>query len=276
MVTPEHYFTHARQRGLRYLAITDHHVVDATAEVAEIAGSYPEITVIRAAELTVTTSVGAVDLLCYGFPRETPDALAQVFARYHAWQRETGAALSHGLQALGFDFSEAHRRDLLQSYRPLKTLQRQGLTHVKQEVLRQYCLARGFIADVADFAALMYRARAHTHFPLYPHVTDVVPAVKQAGAVVAIAHPFGYFNKDDLRRMDALRDECDLDGIECANPEGVPPEYTERYRAYCRTHGLFSVGGSDCHDEWGLRNSFGAHGGANEWLDEFLACVHAT
>ena len=272
-VSPERYFVEARRRGLRYLAITDHHVIDAAQEVDAVAKAYPEITVIRAAELSVTTSIGAVDLLCYGLPRDIPDVLQRVFERYHAWQRETGAALSCGLLALGHDFTETDRQNLLQSYRPPKTIRYQGLTHIKNAILQKHCLERGFIADVTEYAALLHSVRERTHFPPYPGVADVVPAVKEAGAVVAIAHPYGYFNKHDLDRMDMLRDECGLDGIECANPGAVPPEYTERYRDYCLAHGLFSVGGSDSHSERDLADRFARHGGANEWLDGFLDCL---
>ena len=62
-----------------------------------------------------------------------------------------------------------------------------------------------------------------------------------------IAHPAGYFRQTDRRRMDALREECGLDGIECAH-RSVPPELTAIYRQYCREHGLLSTAGSDCHE----------------------------
>ncbi len=86
---------------------------------------------------------------------------------------------------------------------------------------------------------------------------------------MAIAHPFGYFRKDSVERMDALRLECSLDGIECAHP-GVPPEFTGKYREYCERHGLFSTGGSDCHTDEDVATGFAGHGGPDEWLDEFL------
>jgi len=106
-------------------------------------------------------------------------------------------------------------------------------------------------------------------FPPYPDVAKVVPAVKETGALVAIAHPFGYFGKYDMERMNLLREECSLDGIECAHAS-IPTEYATRYRAYCTQHGLFSVGGSDCHSDDDAHNSFARHGGKDEWLDEFL------
>ena len=105
----------------------------------------------------------------------------------------------------------------------------------------------------------------------YPDVR-VIPAVKAASGLIVIAHPFNYFQKHDLTRMDALRDVCQLDGIECAHST-VPPKYGARYRVYCEQHGLFSTGGSDCHDESSIDQMFARHGGPAAWLDEFLAVI---
>ena len=72
--------------------------------------------------------------------------------------------------------------------------------------------------------------------------------------------------------MDKLRLECQLDGIECAHRQ-VPPEFTPIYRAYCVEHGLFSVAGSDSHTLGDIQELFAGHGGADEWLYEFLDCL---
>jgi predicted metal-dependent phosphoesterase TrpH len=266
---PERYFARAQSLGVSCIAITDHHVLDSLEEVQRIARAYPNVRAIPAAELSVTTSIGAVDLLCYGFSRPFSDKLRALLDAYHAWQRAAGEAWCAGMQALGYDYTPAHRLELLRSYRPLKAMAVQGETHVRNEIQRQYFFNRGFIATAGAYAALGERLRERVPFPPYPRVEDVVPVVKRAGAVVAIAHPYRYFDGYNLSRMDALREECGLDGIECAHPS-VPPEYAQRYRAYCERHGLFSVGGSDCHQEAGLERAFARHGGADAWLDEFL------
>ena len=219
LAQPEGHFTRARELDVECFAITDHHVLDSLPEVLEIAQGYPGIRIVPSAELTMTTSIGSVDLLCYGFPRELPRSMVQALDAYHDWQRAFGSAISAGLQALGYGFSDADRLELLKSYRPSKTIELQGNTHVKGGVIQRYCVERGFIDRTDDYGELMARAGAVTRFPPYPHVKDVMPAVKEAGALVAIAHPFGYFKEDNVERMDALRVECSLDGIECA-PSG--------------------------------------------------------
>jgi predicted metal-dependent phosphoesterase TrpH len=267
---PENYFKRARELGVKYIAITDHHVLDSRDQVQEIAERYPDVTSILSAELSVTTSLGTADLLCYGFPGQFSDALKEVLNAYHVWQQEAGEAIVKGMQALGHDYTAAQHRDYLESYRPKKTIEIQGYTHVKNGFLRKHFIERGFISDEEGYKELMKQVKTKGSSPPYPGVDDIIPVVKEAGAVAAIAHPFGYFNKDDTARMDQLREECSLDGIECAH-RSVPSEYTPLYREYCVKNGLFSVGGSDCHgDEGELENGFGRHGGQDEWLDEFL------
>ncbi|MBL4575884.1 MAG: PHP domain-containing protein [Opitutaceae bacterium] len=267
---PESYFKHARKHGIRCIAITDHHIIDSEKEVAAITPKYPEIRFIPAAELSVDTSFGAIDLLCYGFPKERPPELTKVFNRYHEWQRAIGAAFSEGMLALGHDFTDAHRLELLQSYRPAQTIDLQGNTHVKGAFICDYFVKRGFIAKAGDHPDLINRLQEKVSFPPYPDVESVTAAVKASGALIAIAHPFFYFNGHDIKVMDTLREECSLDGIECAH-KIVPPKYTTLYRDYCLQHNLFSVGGSDCHSDNDINDSVGLHNGKDEWLDEFLA-----
>ena len=268
----EDHFKRASELGVRYIAITDHHVMDASAQVIMCAARYPQVTAILSSEMTVTTSVGSIDLLCYGFPRELTPSLQELANIYHHWQRAMGAAWSEGLQAIGYAFSDADRMTLLQTYRPAHVIALQGNTHVKNGVLSEHCVERGFIASPEKYSDLRIRTRQAVTLPPYPPADEVLPILKEAGIKVAIAHPHGYFNQGDRARMDALRHECQLDGIECAHRQ-VPPKFTPVYREYCVAHGLFSVGGSDSHNLSDIEERFAGHGGADEWLDEFLDCL---
>ena len=67
-------------------------------------------------------------------------------AYYGMVSRQISIPGSAGLQALGHDYTTAHREALLRTYRPAQTLTVQGLTHVKNQVQRDYFVERGFIA----------------------------------------------------------------------------------------------------------------------------------
>jgi hypothetical protein len=265
----ENHFRRARALGVQCIAITEHHVLDSQPDVRRVAAEYEDIRCIPSAELSVNTSIGAVDLLCYGFPLEISPSVQSVLDAYHSWQREYGSAISKGLCSLGFDYTDERRLELLQTYRPAQTLEVQGATHVKNGVQQDYWVERGFISSRDEYASLRRRASEAVSTPPYPAVEDVIPPLKEQGVLVAIAHPHGYFKQGDPDRMDQLLNECSLDGVECAHP-GVPEDFTPVYRKYCRENGLFSTGGSDCHTDEDIEGKFAQHIGEKEWLDEFL------
>jgi predicted metal-dependent phosphoesterase TrpH len=269
---PEHCLARASSLGMRCLAITEHHNLDSQQEIFAAAVRHGGVRILRAAELSVSTSIGPVDLVCIGFPEAWPEALRGLMDRYHRWQREYGSALCRGMQALGFDYTDRDRTKLLESYRPRQVLALQGATHVSNEIQRDYFLERGFIAGKDEYAPLLGRLRQQQGLPGYPPAHEVVPIVHTVGALVIIAHPAEYFHGADLARMDALRAECQLDGIECAHP-AVPLELTPVYRQYCRQHGLLSTAGTDCHCDREIDQMLGCHGGEEPWLDELLERV---
>lgn len=269
---PEIYFQQASRQGLKCIAITEHHNLDSLAEAEDIAKQYPGIHLIVAAELSVTTSIGPVDLLCYHLPSHPSGALAEVLEEYRRWIKNVARFRVLGARAFGLDYSESEQEKLLRGYRPERVLSHQGITHECNAILARYFIERGFISSREEYDDLLERISLRHPCP-YPAVERVVSAVKQAGGLVVIAHPARiYFRGNDLHRMDALREECGLDGIECAHPS-VPQELTVFYRAYCRKHGLVSTAGSDAHNPADVQPSsrhFGCQSGEDEWLEEFL------
>ena len=266
----EAHFQRALELGIECIAITDHHHLDSLPFVLEMAKRFPEVRAIAAAELSVTTSLGAVDLLCYNLSTRIADSpLGPVVARYHEWQREVGAAVSAGMCQLGYPYPDEVRLELLRTYRPEEAIELQGGTHVNNSVQRKFFLKQGFISREEEYPGLIARVAKTVTIPPYPAVEEVVEAVHAANGLVAIAHPQGYFGGADPQRMDRLREECRFDGIECAHP-AIAPEYTPVYREYCLRHGLFSVGGSDAHTADDIQAMMGRHGGEGAWLDEFI------
>ncbi len=273
---PELYFKRARELGTRCLSFTEHHNIDSMKEVSRLAEKFPGIRAVPGAELSVSTSLCQVDLLCYNMPPEPEGELAAVIEKYRLWQDEAGRAVSEGMRKLGYGYTDGERQRLLESYRPERAIKKQGLTRVRESVQRGHFIERGYVSGAEEYGPLLKKAC----MPIYPPAEEIIPAVKEAGCLIVIAHPAWYFENDDVRRMDILRDECMLDGIECAHRK-VPPELTLFYREYCLKHGMVSTGGSDCHftedvltepDEWGYTGlaRFACHIGEDLWLDEFL------
>ncbi len=279
------YFERARALGMRCIAITEHHNIDSAAEVAEVAAEFPEIQLIVAAELSVHTSIGSVDLLCYNLPSQPEGEFAEVLGEYNQWQRARGAAICQAMQALGFDYNEKELLKTLSATRPARAIERQGATHLPARHLHSAWLELGYATTPQEQADLAKRFKEVIKAPNYPAVQRVVTAVKAVGGTVVMAHPTVYVDGRDEMRLDALREECGLDGIECAHRR-VPPELTLFYRDYCIKHNMVSTGGSDSHDQrdsnpypgpWGHTTArrFGCHIGEAAWLDEFLERLDA-
>lgn len=260
----EDYFRLAREKKTRAIAITDHHLMDGYGDVLDCAGKYPDVGYIAGSEITVNCDFGAIDLVCLNLPRQPEGELFEIFEIYRSWQVAYGRAISENMCRLGYAFDDAARLKLLQSYRPAAAVAKQGNTHVRYGTLADYCAANGITDDYRTFRMQFQ------DMPLYPDFEKVVPVVKAAGGVIFIAHPYGYFLGNDRKRMDALREMLQLDGIECAHP-GVPAEMTPVYRAYCEEYGLLSSGSSDLHSP--DADTFAANCAPDFWLDEILERV---
>lgn len=278
----EYYFSRAKELNLRAFAVTDHHNFDAFEEILETAKLFPGVGFIAGAEMTVKSPVGCFDLVCLGLPRTPPEKLRRIFDAYHALQREWGDSLCRLLQERGHSYTREDRQKLLRTYRPERTFAVQGVTHVRNEIQRDYLIVQHHIKDEKEYGELSWRAMAGDDS--YGSIrllegSDIIDAVHDAGGIVLIAHPAGYFKGRNEARMDEIFEALKLDGIECAHPS-VPEENTNFYRAYCRKHRLLSSGGTDCHEDPPhayLKLSPGRdmafHAGAPEWLDEILERV---
>ena len=278
----EYYFSRAKELNLRAFAVTDHHNFDAFEDILETAKLFPGVGFIAGAEMTVKSPVGCFDLVCLGLPRTPPEKLRRIFDAYHALQREWGDSLCRLLQERGHSYTREDRQKLLRTYRPERTFAVQGVTHVRNEIQRDYLIAQHHIKDEKEYGELSWRAMAGDDS--YGSIrllegSDIIDAVHDAGGIVLIAHPAGYFKGRNEARMDEIFEALKLDGIECAHPS-VPEENTNFYRAYCRKHRLLSSGGTDCHEDPPHANlklspdrDMAFHAGAPEWLDEILERV---
>jgi len=265
------YFRRASEIGVRCIAITEHFHMDSQPELQTLARQYREVRLIPAAELTVRTSLGQIDLLCYNLPAKPTGELAELIELYRESQRLRGSAVSQAMQKLGLPYTDQQRQEALESYRPPHIIEKQGLTLVKNCVQRNYWLRKGYIDKPEQYVPLLRKKLPSlVEVTQLPSAEQVVPIVHRAGGLIVIAHPQGYFANTDVRRMDTLREECGLDGIECVNGEKVAPAMSVIYREYCLKHGLLSTAGSDCHSNGAVEEKFARHRGDPAWLDELL------
>ena len=262
----EDYFKLAKERGVKYIAITEHPHMDSYPEVKEVAKRYPEVKHIPAAEMTVWCPLGTYDLVCLGMPETPTPELQAVFDEYHQWQRDAGDGVCKAVQLAGFPYTREDRMKLLKSYRPQHIIDVQGCTHVRGCFQKEYLVDKmHYFKDAAEMNEAISRAKTVPH---YPEAAKVIPVFKKAGALVLIAHPRSYFHEKDVERMDALREMLQLDGAEC-NQTDMTPELTAFYREYCVKYGMLSSAGCDAHT-FGPECKLGTIIGDDVWLEEIL------
>ena len=277
----EYYFSEAAKRGMSHIAITEHHQMDSLPDVLAAAKKYPMVNYIPATELTVHSPKGTFDMVCLGLPLVPTPELQNVFAAYHNWQRNYGDAVCALLSVEGYPYTRKEREILLKRYRAQRTIDVQGITHVQNTIQTDYLVKEKKLFPNAQAKnELIWNAKSNITLPPYPEYDFVLPAVKRAGGLVFIAHPHGYFRKNDLARMDELREMLDFDGIECAHSE-IPLELTPFYRQYCKDHGLLSTAGSDTHSApdgkfvFCGQCTFANHTGEKRYLEEILERIPA-
>ncbi len=275
-VRPEEYFQMAREHHLRAFAITDHHNFCVIPEMVKLAPKYPDVHWIPGAELTSHTPFGNMDFVCLGLPLVPTPAMAQLQAELFEYQHKIALAFQTTAEALGGTYTAEERKKLLLSYRPEEVVEFFGDTHVRNELQMSYLIKKGVMKDMDEWNRKWRELRC---CPDPPDADRVSRIVHEAGGIILIAHPSGYFCGMNEKRMDAIREFADLDGIECAHPS-TPPENGTFYRKYCEKHHLLSSAGTDLHFYPGRElpevpeyHTFAEHVGRDRWLDELLERV---
>jgi len=96
-----------------------------------------------------------------------------------------------------------------------------------------------------------------------PAPEDAVSAIRKAGGLAVLAHPFHRPDTPEARFA------FDLDGVEAANARACfkAPDANERAAAFASRRGLPQVGGSDAHDAREVGNAYTELAAADLTLD---------
>lgn len=275
-VSVENYFKMAQHDGLEAFAITDHHHFDSADELFETAKKYPDVKFFTGAEFSASTPFGDMDFVCLGLPRKPTAGLQGLYDEMHLYLNNMGKASTIIAERMKHTFTEAERRNIMLQYRPEKVIDFQGDSYAKHELQSQYLIQKGVVSTIEEWGYAIWSDPAHDDIrPKLPTAERVSQIIHEAGGVVIIAHPYHYFNGADRKRMDALREYVNFDGIECAHPL-IPPYYGAVYRQYCLKNKLLSSGGTDLHFDSALLKKFNMpeytifaeHAGAECYLDE--------
>lgn len=230
--TPDALIDYFIENDFALAAITDHDRVDTTERLQSLAEE-KGFTLLVATEMTTRWRDELVDVLCFGFDRD-----------------------SEPLHQLAQDVKQRQTDNSEKVYRYL-VAEGHVPTHDEAELQR---LLDAPSADQTNVLVAIAQAHTDDDFPLgkvfrqagYHFETndlaDVVTAAHESNAVVLLAHPGrgGEFMLFDGSLLDELRAEIPIDGLEAHYPRHSD-EQVAAFVAYADEHELLVSAGSDSH-----------------------------
>jgi len=236
-LTPTELVRHARQLGLRAVALTDHDTIAGNDEAAR-AGEELGVEVVPGVEMSSHYPTGTMHILGY-YLDFRDQGLCNELARLQQVRAERNQVMTRKLQALGIniEFDEVLRLagERGQVGRPhfARVLVDKGVVGSIDEAFQRY-LKQG---------APAYSAK----FRLPPK--EAISLIRNAGGVAVLAHPFTLHLDDDPEKLAALLCELKeqgLAGIEAIYSEHSP-EQEGLYLGVAQRCNLAVSGGSDFH-----------------------------
>lgn len=212
----------AREAGVDWVAVTDHDRIHPGLDAPVVLRD--GVRVVRGIELRVEADHGRLDLL--GYAVEHTDALDAEIERLQADRRERGAEICRRVE---------DRLDVDLGVEPRPGLGRPHIARAIDDSPAPYDYAAAF-DELIGHDGPCYVAR---------DVTDRdrgVELLREASALVGLAHPFRY---DDVDA--ALEVARDLDAVERFYPYGRPVD-VDRLDRVVDAANLLATGGSDAHD----------------------------
>ena len=225
-----------KQQGIEVLAVTDHDTVDGVNE-ARCAGDALGLQVIRGVELSAKEHHG-FHILGYGF-RDGDTELSRLCEKLRAGRDERKYKIIGFLREKGIDIDLSEVEKLAGGEviaRPhfARILVKRGYVSTNREAFDRYL-------DTEEFRKRVKRFKADSR--------ACVEAIKSAGGMVSLAHPYQMGLPDDeLEALVVKLKDWGLDAIECYYPKYTKSQQTF-YLRLAEKYQLKQTGGSDFHGE---------------------------
>ena len=230
LLEPAALVAHARARGLRTIAVTDHDSIEGVAE-AQRAGASMGIDVIAGTELSAKHEDQEVHVLVY-YLDPTSHAWRQALLDQRRRREARAERIVERLERLGAPIDMERVRELA------------GAGAIGRPHIARALVARGHARSASEaFARWLGTDKEAFVSVASLSADDAVALVRDLGGAAAIAHPAGLF---DLNNLVARLSSLGLAGLEC---------YYSQYRAGVRSalvslagrNHLVATGGSDFH-----------------------------
>lgn len=221
----------AAERGLQYMALTDHDSIDGIAEALIEADKHPKLTVIPGVEISTDIAEGDVHILGY-FVDWQDKEFKQKLAGMRVSREERGLAMVEKLAELGMPLEWSRVKEIA------------GDAVIGRPHIAQAMMENGYISYFGE-AFEKYISR---NGPAYAEriklgPIEAVALIQSAGGLAVMAHPLTLPNYEGLIQELAA---AGLAGIEVHYP-GHREYEIERLKQLAKKLGLVATGGTDYH-----------------------------
>lgn len=231
--TPFELVRHAKNKGLKAIALTDHDTTDGLAQAME-AGKDLDIEVIPGCELSVEYP-GLMHIIGLWV---TPDApvLSSALRELRAKRNNRNNIMISKLQETGVDIS-------FEEVKQLAGDAAMGRPHISRVLMN-----KGIISNIQEAFDKYIGPGGAAYVPKEKFSPEkAIAMLKSEQATVILAHPFSLkLSPEGLRKELLNLKEMGLDGMEVFYPEHFA-EQTRTYLKICQELDLLPSGGSDFH-----------------------------
>jgi 3',5'-nucleoside bisphosphate phosphatase len=240
LLSPTEIVTRAAERGVKFLALTDHDALAGLAEAAQAAAAL-EISLINGVEISVSWRSHTLHIVGLNIDPHNAN-LAAGLQTVRAGRVSRAALMAEGLARAGIGGA------LVGANRFVSNPEMIGRTH-----FARFLVDSGHAKDVRSvFKNYLVKGKPGYVPHQWASLPDAIGWINGSGGVAVIAHPGRYtsgkkpMGKPTLREL--LREFADLGGqaIEVVTGSHTPPQYAE-FARYATEFGLLSSCGSDYH-----------------------------
>lgn len=242
----------AENQGLKYLSITDHNSVGAYLDDLQ----NPEIRKIFSGKIITGIEIAfehdgvSNEVLGYGIDANKI-APSPLLDKNHNFNKQLTflEGTYAKLKEFGFVLQDLEVfKTAMKTCPSIRQLLKNDVTSGANKKIATELCQKYNRTDVMDFLANEFvQPTGKFHVPRGKDtIEQASSAIKDAGGLVFMAHPFRVKEKDIIRLLDYARTNNIIDGIEVYYPEHTE-EQIEFLEKYCKKHNLLKSGGSDSH-----------------------------
>ncbi|MFA5826508.1 MAG: 3',5'-nucleoside bisphosphate phosphatase [Gallionellaceae bacterium] len=240
LLSPADLVARAAERGVKFLALTDHDDVDGLSEAAEAAARCG-IAFINGVEISVSWRTHTLHIVGLRIDPKNP-ALAEGLHGIRSGRRHRAELMAESLARCGIGGV------LEGAYRYAANPDIIGRTH-----FARYLVEAGHCKDVASvFKRYLVKGKPGYVPHQWAALQDAIDWIRGAGGIAVLAHPGRYtagrkaMGKPTLRELLKEFTEMGGQGIEVVTGSHTPPQYAE-FARYATEFGLLCSCGSDYH-----------------------------